>query len=46
MDAYKATQDIQSIIKGIQVCRDNIDEVYFYCIQFEWNEEASHLLSY
>ena len=36
-----ATQDIQSVIKGIQVCRDNIDEV-----QLEWNEEASHVLSY
>ena len=27
IDAYKANQDIQSIIKGIQVCRYNIDEV-------------------
>ena len=26
-NAYKATQDIQSVIKGIHVCRDNIDEV-------------------
>ena len=41
IDTYKATQDIQSVIKGIQVCRDIIDEV-----QLEWNEEASHLLSY
>ena len=41
IDAYKANQDIKSIIKVIQVCRDNIDEV-----QLEWNEEASHLLSY
>ena len=41
IDAYKANHDIQSVIKGIQVCRDNIDEV-----QLEWNEEASHLLSY
>ena len=27
IDAYKANHDIQSVIKGIQVCRDNIDEV-------------------
>ena len=27
IDAYKANRDIQSVIKGIQVCRDNIDEV-------------------
>ena len=27
IDAYKATHDIQSVIKGIQVCRDNINEV-------------------
>ena len=37
IDAYKANKDIQSVIKGIQVCRDNIDEV-----QLEWDEEASH----
>ena len=24
---HKANQDIKSVIKGIQVCRDNIDEV-------------------
>ena len=41
IDTYKATQDIKSVIKGIQVCRDNIDEV-----RLELNEEASHLLSY
>ena len=27
IDAYKANHDIQIVIKGIQVCRDNIDEV-------------------
>ena len=27
IDAYKANQYIQSIFKGMQVCRDNIDEV-------------------
>ena len=27
IDTYKANHDIHSIIKGIQVCRDNIDEV-------------------
>ena len=41
INAYKVNHNIQSVIKGIQVCRDNIDEV-----QLEWNEEASHLLSY
>ena len=38
IDVYKAHQDIQSVIKGIQVCRDNIDEV-----GLEFNEEASYL---
>ena len=47
IDTYKANHDIQSIIKGIQVCRDNIDKVgYEWNLQLEWNEEASHLLSY
>ena len=41
IDAYKTNQDIQSVIKGIHVFRDNIDEV-----QLECNEEATHLLSY
>ena len=27
INAYKANNDIQSVIKGIQVCRDTIDEV-------------------
>ena len=27
IDAYTANHDIQSVIKGIQVYRDNIDEV-------------------
>ena len=26
IDAYKANNDIQIVIKGIQVCRDTIDE--------------------
>ena len=38
IDVYKAHQYIQSVIKGIQVCRDNIDEV-----GLEFNEEASYL---
>ena len=41
IDGYKANKDIQSVLKGIQVCRNNIDEA-----QLEWNEESSHLLSY
>ena len=41
IDAYKVNHDIQGVLKGIQVCRDTIDEV-----QLEWNEETSHLLSY
>ena len=39
--SIEANQDIQSVLKGIQVCRDNIDEV-----QLDYNEEASHILSY
>ena len=41
INAFKANHDIQSVIKGIQICRDKIDEV-----QLEWNEYSSHLLSY